>query len=128
MIMVKMTTHATRSRTPTIRKAGSLSQLMAAKKEDACLCRHLSFLTFIHHNYFKFLMNESYIKRGLLVIAGLAALCLLATLHAQAVVVAVPDAVATLAKGIDTLWVLLGAFLVFFMQIGFAIREADLCR
>lgn len=34
----------------------------------------------------------------------------------------------TLQVGIDTVWVLLAAFLVFFMNLGFAMVESGLCR
>ena len=36
--------------------------------------------------------------------------------------------IATLTVGIDTLWVMIGAFLVFFMNLGFAMVEAGLAR
>ena len=36
--------------------------------------------------------------------------------------------VETLIMGLDTLWVLLSAFLVFFMNLGFAMVETGLCR
>lgn len=38
------------------------------------------------------------------------------------------DQVATIALGLDTVWVLLGAFLVFFMQAGFGMVEAGFIR
>ena len=34
----------------------------------------------------------------------------------------------TLSIGLDTVWVLLAAFLVFFMNLGFAMVESGLCR
>ena len=36
--------------------------------------------------------------------------------------------IATLTVGIDTLWVMIGSFLVFFMNLGFAMVEAGLAR
>lgn len=38
------------------------------------------------------------------------------------------DPVATLKVGMDTMWVMLTAFLVFFMNLGFAMVESGLCR
>jgi Amt family ammonium transporter len=34
----------------------------------------------------------------------------------------------TLSVGLDTVWVLFAAFLVFFMNLGFAMVETGLCR
>jgi ammonium transporter, Amt family len=39
-----------------------------------------------------------------------------------------PDAVAKLTIGMDTMWVMLTAFLVFFMNLGFAMVESGLCQ
>ena len=41
---------------------------------------------------------------------------------------ALADLKSSLMVGIDTLWVLLAAFLVFFMNLGFAMVESGLCR
>jgi len=38
------------------------------------------------------------------------------------------DPVATLKVGLDTLWVMIAAFLVFFMNLGFGMVESGLCR
>lgn len=38
------------------------------------------------------------------------------------------DPVAALRVGLDTLWVMIAAFLVFFMNLGFAMVESGLCR
>ena len=38
------------------------------------------------------------------------------------------DAVKTMQVGIDTVWVLIAAFLVFFMNLGFGMVESGLCR
>nr|WP_316964576.1 hypothetical protein [Acaryochloris sp. CCMEE 5410] len=39
-----------------------------------------------------------------------------------------PDPTATLTVGLDTVWVLLCAFLVFFMNAGFGMLETGFCR
>lgn len=39
-----------------------------------------------------------------------------------------PDAVTKLTIGMDTLWVMIAAFLVFFMNLGFAMVESGLCQ
>ncbi len=46
----------------------------------------------------------------------------------QADSVELSEKVSTLAVGIDTLWVMIAAFLVFFMNLGFAMVEAGLAR
>lgn len=46
----------------------------------------------------------------------------------KAVVQQALDAVKSLQVGIDTTWVLITAFLVFFMNLGFAMVESGLCR
>lgn len=38
------------------------------------------------------------------------------------------EKISTLTMGIDTLWVMIAAFLVFFMNLGFAMVEAGLAR
>ncbi|MGN0309167.1 MAG: ammonium transporter, partial [Bacteroides sp.] len=72
-------------------------------------------------------------------IAGaiLLALCLVTDLYAQEPAVVAPveevaaettDAIAEQANGINTVWMLLAAMLVFFMQPGFALVEAGFTR
>ena len=74
---------------------------------------------------------------GLMKLTGvLAALALAATAHGQeaataaATAPALPDiaSLSDLRVGLDTVWVLVAAFLVFFMNAGFALVESGLCR
>ena len=48
--------------------------------------------------------------------------------HALAAEPPLPEKVATIATGLDTVWVLVAAFLVFFMQAGFGMVEAGFIR
>src|SRR5690348_4206663 len=60
----------------------------------------------------------------------LLAVCGLRHSFAQDVSAAVPtvDDITSLKIGVDTAWVMLTGFLVFFMQLGFAILEAGMVR
>ena len=48
--------------------------------------------------------------------------------HAVAAEPPLPEKIATIATGLDTVWVLVAAFLVFFMQAGFGMVEAGFIR
>ena len=65
------------------------------------------------------------IVRALLMLAALSVCLLPASAQAQAT--AVP-AIDNIKVGVDTMWTLITAFLVFFMNLGFALVESGLCR
>lgn len=73
-------------------------------------------------------MNYSHKKRGLFLLACLVAVLLPTALNAQETTASPPEKAESLALGLDTFWVLFGAFLVFFMQPGFAMVEAGFVR
>lgn len=96
--------------------------------------------TYNVNKYTKMMNKEKKYAIAKLWIAGaiLMALCLVTDLYAQEpVVTAAPvaevaaettDAIAEQANGINTVWMLLAAMLVFFMQPGFALVEAGFTR
>jgi len=69
-------------------------------------------------------------KLGIIVIIiiGLFFISNTAACAEEAVTQQLLDAVGSLQVGIDTVWVLFAAFLVFFMNLGFGMLEAGLCR
>jgi ammonium transporter, Amt family len=66
--------------------------------------------------------------RRRIVVASFGALILLLATTGSAFAQDTPPTVDELARGINTVWVLVTAFLVFFMQAGFALVEAGLTR
>ncbi len=66
--------------------------------------------------------------RRRVVIASVGALALLIATTGNAFAQDTPPTINELARGINTVWVLVTAFLVFFMQAGFALVEAGLTR
>jgi Amt family ammonium transporter len=64
----------------------------------------------------------------LLFAGGLAAAQDPAAAPAPAFTQELADAIASYKVGIDTLWVMIAAFLVFFMNLGFALVESGFCR
>ena len=64
----------------------------------------------------------------LIIMIGLLLISNTAAFAEEAVAQQLLDAVSTLQVGIDTVWVLFTAFLVFFMNLGFGMLEAGLCR
>jgi Amt family ammonium transporter len=71
------------------------------------------------------LNKKNYTKAGLICIAGFVCLALLSSnAYAADESISIED----IKQGLDTVWVLLGAFLVFFMQAGFGMVEAGFIR
>jgi Amt family ammonium transporter len=73
----------------------------------------------------KFLLGSTKWLRWVMVPAVVATLALAVT---SPVFAQDPDPVAELTRGLNTLWILITAFLVFWMQAGFALVEAGLTR
>jgi Amt family ammonium transporter len=73
----------------------------------------------------KFLLGSTKWLRWVMVPAVVATLALAIT---SPVFAQDPDPVAELTRGLNTLWILITAFLVFWMQAGFALVEAGLTR
>jgi Amt family ammonium transporter len=73
----------------------------------------------------KFLLGSTKWLRWVIVPAVVATLALALT---SPVFAQEPDPVAELTRGLNTLWILITAFLVFWMQAGFALVEAGLTR
>ena len=78
---------------------------------------------------------DKYMKRSFpklrTALAILIACCLTTDMYAQTAVAAdsvATDTVAQLVSGVNTVWMLLAAMLVFFMQPGFALVEAGFTR
>lgn len=64
----------------------------------------------------------------LIIMIGLLFISNAAALAEETIMQQALDAVSTLQVGMDTAWVLFTAFLVFFMNLGFGMLEAGLCR
>ena len=66
--------------------------------------------------------------KGFLKAAGAALIMVLSVLMVSSVALAADTNMADVVRGVDTVWVLIAAFLVFFMQAGFGMVEAGFIR